>query len=200
MGFLVILIGYFIGSISPAYILGEILRGIDIRRHGDGNAGGMNVYYVLGLKPAIVTVIFDLSKGLISMYIASILGTSSIWIHLTGFAAVSGHVFPFYLKFKGGKGIGTSIGILFYYLFIMLKSQWLPFYWLIIFVLGVVLLFFIIRKREIVGLIALPLLLGLIFLSSPFNVITAFAGLIIIYIFAINFLINILRKKPLAQE
>lgn len=88
---MVILLGYLIGSLSPAYILGKLLKGIDIREHGDGNAGGMNVYYVLGLKPAVVTGIFDLSKALISMYIASLLGGSSIFIHLTGIAAIAGH-------------------------------------------------------------------------------------------------------------
>lgn len=197
---MVILLGYLIGSMSPAYLLGKLLKGIDIREHGDGNAGGMNVYYVLGLKPAMVTVIFDLSKGLISMYIASLLGASAIFIHLTGIAAVAGHVFPFYLRFKGGKGIGTGLGILFYYVYLMLKNQWLSFYWLIIYIVGIILLYLITRKREIVGLVALPLLLIIIFLSSPFNLITIFAGLIIMYVFFINFLINIFRKSPLGQE
>ncbi|MFB0564115.1 MAG: glycerol-3-phosphate acyltransferase [Candidatus Aminicenantaceae bacterium] len=200
MNFLVIPIGYVIGSISPAYVLGKLLRGIDIRQHGDGNAGGMNVYYVLGLKPAVVTAIFDLSKGLILMYIASLLEADPIFIYLGGLAAILGHVFPFYLKFKGGKGIGTSMGILFYYLYIMMKNQWLPFYWLIIYIIGIIILFYIIRKKEIVGAIALPLLLALIFLCSPLNLITIFAGLIVIYIFFINFLINIYKKKPLEQE
>ena len=200
ISFMVILLGYLIGSMSPAYLLGKLLKGIDIREHGDGNAGGMNVYYVLGLKPAMVTVIFDLSKGLISMYIASLLGASAIFIHLTGIAAVAGHVFPFYLRFKGGKGIGTGLGILFYYVYLMLKNQWLSFYWLIIYIVGIILLYLITRKREIVGLVALPLLLIIIFLSSPFNLITIFAGLIIMYVFFINFLINIFRKSPLGQE
>lgn len=197
---IVILFGYLIGSISPAHMLGKLLAGIDIRQHGDGNAGGMNVYYVLGLKPAAITAIFDLSKGLISMYIASILGASLICIQLTGLAAVLGHVFPFYLRLKGGKGIGTSVGILFYYLYLMLKNQWLSFYWLIIYIAGLILLFYLTRKKEIVGLIALPLLLALIILSSPLNLITSFAGLLVIYMFFINFLINIYKKKPLEQE
>jgi len=81
---MVIFFGYLKGSISPAYILGKLLRGIDIRQHGDGNAGRMNVYYVLGLKPTVITAIFDLSKGLISMYIASLLFRESpLFIHLT---------------------------------------------------------------------------------------------------------------------
>jgi glycerol-3-phosphate acyltransferase PlsY len=200
ISFMAVFLGYLIGSISLAYLLGKLLRGIDIREHGDGNAGGMNVYYVLGLKPAVVTVIFDLSKGLISMYVVSLLGANSIFIHLTGLAAVAGHVFPFYLKFKGGKGIGTCLGILFYYLYLMLKNQWLSFYWLIIYLVGIILFYFITRKKELLGVVALPLLLVIILLSSPLNSITIFAGLVIMYIFFINVLINIFRKSPLGQE
>lgn len=200
ISFIAILLGYFIGSISPSYVLGKLLKGIDIREHGDGNAGGTNAYHVLGFKAAAITIIFDLSKGLISIYIASVLGASPIFIHLTGLAAVLGHVFPFYLKFRGGKGIGTSIGILFYYLYLMIKNQWLSIYWLLIYVLVVALLFYIIRKKEIVGIISLPLLLALIFLASPLNLITTCAGVLVIYIFFMNFFLNIYRRKPLEQE
>lgn len=195
-----ILIGYLIGSISPSYILGRLLRGIDIRDYGDGNAGGMNTYYVLGLKPAIITVVFDLSKGLVSMYFASILGASLICIQLAGLAAILGHVFPLYLKFRGGKGIGTAVGILFYYLYLMIKNDWLSPLWLFIYVASVILIFYISRRKEILGAIALPLLLVIILFSSPLNLVTAFAGLLILYMFFINFLINIYKKQTVEQE
>jgi glycerol-3-phosphate acyltransferase PlsY len=200
ISFAVIFLGYFIGSVSPSYILGKLLRGIDIREHGDGNAGGMNAYHVLGLKPAVITAVFDLSKGLISMYIASLLVTKPAFIHLTGLAAILGHVLPFYLQFRGGKGIGTSVGILFYYVYIMLKNQWLPFYWLIIYILGIMILFYLTRRKEIVGVVALPLLLVIVILSSPLNLITAFAGLLLIYMFFVNFFINIYKRTRAEQE
>lgn len=200
ISFICILLGYLIGSISPSYVLGKLLKGIDIREHGDGNAGGTNAYHVLGLKAAAITVIFDLSKGLISMAIASALGASPIFIYLAGLAAILGHVFPFYLKFRGGKGIGTSIGILFYYLYLMIKNQWLSIYWLLIYILVVILLFYITRKKETVGIISLPLLLALIFLTSPLNLITTCAGILVLYIFFMNFFLNIYRRKPLEQE
>lgn len=62
-----ILIGYLLGSISPAYFLGKILKGIDIRKEGSGNAGSRNVYRVLGLGPAIITGVIDLSKGVLAI-------------------------------------------------------------------------------------------------------------------------------------
>ncbi len=191
----VILLGYLIGSISPSYILGKLLKGIDIREHGDSNAGGMNTYYVLGFRPAIITVVFDLSKGLISMYLASILGASPVCIQLTGLAAILGHVFPIYLKFRGGKGIGTAVGILFYYLYLMIKNGWLSPLWLVIYIVAVILIFYISRRKEILGAIALPLLLAIILFSSPLNLVTAFAGILILYMFFINFLINIYKNE-----
>jgi len=195
-----ILLGYLIGSISPSYILGKLLRDIDIREHGDGNAGGLNTYHVLGLRPAIITVVFDLSKGLISMYIASLLSTSPICIQLTGMAAILGHVFPFYLKFKGGKGIGTAVGILFYYLYLMIKNDWLSPYWLLIYIASIILIFYITRRKEVLGVIALPLLLAIILFSCPLNLVTTFAGILILYMFFINILINIYKKQPVEQE
>ena len=195
-----ILLGYLIGSISPSYLLGKLLRGIDIREHGDGNAGGMNTYYVLGLRPAIITVIFDLSKGLLSMHVAFILGVSPLCIQLTGLAAILGHVFPVYLKFRGGKGIGTAVGILFYYLYLMIKNDWLSPLWLLIYIVAVILIFYISRRKEILGAIALPLLLTIILFNSPLNLVTIFASIIILYMFFINFLINIYKKQPAEQE
>ncbi len=200
ISFAAILLGYLIGSISPSFILGKLLRGIDIRDHGDGNAGGMNTYYVLGLRPAIITVVFYHSKGLISMYIAFLLGASPVCIQLTGIAAILGHVFPFYLKFRGGKGIGTAVGILFYYLYLMIKNDWLSPLWLLIYVVFIILIFYITRRKEVLGIIALPLLLAVILFSCPLNLVTAFAGILILYMFFVNFLINIYKKQPVEQE
>ena len=90
---LLLLGGYLFGSISPSYILGRLLKNIDIREHGTKNAGATNVYKVLGLGPAVITVVFDLSKGLLIMYAAHLLGASPPIMHIAGFAAVLGHVY-----------------------------------------------------------------------------------------------------------
>jgi len=185
-------LGYMIGSLSPSYFLGKLIKSIDIREHGDGNAGGSNVYHVVGLKAAVIVVIFDLSKGLISMYIASRLGVGDLFVHIAGLAAVAGHVFPFYLSFRGGKGIGTSLGILFYYFYTMIRNTWLTLYLLLFLIFILFVVHFVTRKKEILGLIALPSLLVIVLISSPFNLITVFSGIYIIYIFVVNIVLNIL--------
>ncbi|MCP2604785.1 glycerol-3-phosphate acyltransferase [Candidatus Aminicenantes bacterium AH-873-B07] len=197
-----LLIGYLIGSFSPSYFIGKLLRGIDIREYGDGNAGGTNVYYVLGLKPAILVAFIDLSKGLISMYLAYKFGVSNLFIHLAGLSAIAGHVFPFYLSFRGGKGIGTGMGILFYYFYVLISNKWLPYYMFLLYLLFIALVYFITRRKEILGIIALPTLLALILIFAPFNLVTIFSGIIIIYIFIMNFALNILNlwKRDTAQQ
>ena len=183
-------LGYIIGSLSPSYFVGKLFKGIDIREHGDGNAGGSNVYRLLGLKAAAIVVIIDLPKGLASMYLASKLGAEPLFIHLTGLAAVAGHVFPFYLSFRGGKGIGTSIGIMGYYFYEMIKHKWFSPYLFLLFILILIIVHVIIRKKEILGMIALPLLLLLVLIFAPINLITVFTGIYVVYIFFMNIILN----------
>ncbi|MFQ6604547.1 MAG: glycerol-3-phosphate 1-O-acyltransferase PlsY, partial [Fidelibacterota bacterium] len=112
-------LSYVIGSTPTSIIMGKLVRGIDIRDHGSGNAGGTNVFRVLGWKPALVVVIVDVFKGWLP---AAVL--ARIWLELTpipdlgvlqilcGFAAVLGHTYTIFAGFKGGKGVGTLAGIL----------------------------------------------------------------------------------------
>lgn len=195
-------LGYAIGSISPSYFLGKLLRGIDIREHGDGNAGGTNAYHILGLKAAVAVILIDVSKGLISLYLASRLGAGPLFVHLTGLAAVLGHVFPFYLSFRGGKGIGTALGIMAYYFYEMISHKWLSLYLFLLFILILIVIHVIVRKKEILGIIALPLLLILVLVSAPINLSTIFTGIYIIYIYIMNVILNIfnLWKRDAAEK
>ncbi len=108
LGAISIIIGYLLGSVSPSYILGKLLKGIDIREHGDGNAGTTNTKKVLGIGPAIIAAIYDLGKGLLSIWIAYKLGADPVFMYAAGYAAILGHVFPFYLGFRGGQGVATA--------------------------------------------------------------------------------------------
>lgn len=114
---LCIVIGYFFGIIQTAYIYGK-LHGIDIREHGSGNSGTTNALRVLGKKAGLIVFLGDLSKATIACVLARIVGTHFYpemmysLILLAGFGVVLGHNFPFYMNFKGGKGIAATAGVI----------------------------------------------------------------------------------------
>ena len=155
---LIIFGGYLTGSISPAYMLGKLLKKIDIREVGTKNAGTMNTYHILGLLPAVITAIFDLSKGLLVMYIAHLLGASPLIIHLAGMAAILGHVFPFYLNFRGGQGVAIATAMMIYYLVLFYTKGWLPWESLLLLAFCVFSFHRIGKKGEIIGSVILPCL------------------------------------------
>ena len=112
-----IILSYLIGSISGSMVLGKI-KGIDIREMGSGNAGGTNAFRSIGPLFALGVIIIDILKGIIAVYyvsnfeFVSLINLSNEFMHvLCGIAAILGHVYPIYYKFKGGKGAGTMIGI-----------------------------------------------------------------------------------------
>lgn len=116
-----LLIGYGIGCVQTAFIVGKTMGNIDIRQYGSGNAGTTNVARVLGFKAGITVFICDVLKGLIAFVLCSLIfggqctffdGNGLIYGMYGGLGAVLGHDFPFYLKFKGGKGIATTGGII----------------------------------------------------------------------------------------
>lgn len=101
---------YLIGSIPTGLILGK-MYGIDVRTAGSGNIGATNVYRTVGKKIGILTLLADCLKGLLPVLVARRLALPEIMIAGVGLAAFLGHVFPFYLRFKGGKGVATALGV-----------------------------------------------------------------------------------------
>lgn len=107
-----IIIGYLLGSVPFAYIASRLKKGADIRQVGGGNVGALNTLREIGLLPGLVVLIADIAKGSAAVLIAVWLDLPLIWIFVAGFAAVIGHNWPIFLKFKGGKGAATTIGVL----------------------------------------------------------------------------------------
>jgi acyl-phosphate glycerol 3-phosphate acyltransferase len=107
---LVVFFAYLLGSVSFSYIITKKIAGIDIRQHGSKNAGATNTLRVLGVWPAIVVLLLDAFKGVVAVLVAMALTDASIWVVLSGLAAIFGHNWPVYYRFKGGKGIATTIG------------------------------------------------------------------------------------------
>ena len=109
---LIISIGYFLGSIPSAYIAGQIVRGGDIRQMGDENSGAANAWHVLGPKAGFLVGIIDAGKGALAVLIAQASDMSAAVVMFTGAAAVIGHNWPVFLGFRGGRGVSTTIGVL----------------------------------------------------------------------------------------
>jgi glycerol-3-phosphate acyltransferase PlsY len=114
---LAVALSYLVGSIPAGYIIGKLFKGIDIRDHGSGNIGFTNVLRVLGVGPAIIVLLMDVGKGVVAVLAISRLGgiqsnllTPYIRELCGGFAMI-GHVWTVFLKFRGGKGVATSLGI-----------------------------------------------------------------------------------------
>lgn len=114
--FISTVIGYAFGCFSTAYLLGKINH-IDIRKYGSGNAGTTNALRTLGLKAGVITFLGDLLKALVAIFLIRFLFQNvEINIQLltlyAGLGVVIGHNFPFYLNFKGGKGIAATVGVM----------------------------------------------------------------------------------------
>jgi glycerol-3-phosphate acyltransferase PlsY len=106
-----ILMGYGVGSLPLGYLVASHIKGIDLRRVGSGNVGATNMYRAGGLAMAILVVLVDVAKGAGSVVLASRIGPDAIGPVSAGVAAIVGHVFPVWLRFRGGKGVATACGV-----------------------------------------------------------------------------------------
>ncbi len=118
----VLILAYLLGSIPTAYIVGRIRKGFDIRQVGSKNMGAMNTFYNVGMLPGFLVVFTDIGKGAAAVALAQWLvgltaladGEMNKVIFLAGALAIIGHAFPVWLKFHGGKGGATLIGVFIY--------------------------------------------------------------------------------------
>lgn len=110
---LVIVVSYLLGSISFSVLLARLLKGIDIRQYGSGNAGATNTLRVLGKRPAVLVLLLDVLKGIAAVWLGTWAGGWGSWAAAAcGIAAIIGHNWPLYFRFRGGKGIATTIGVM----------------------------------------------------------------------------------------
>ena len=110
--FLLMIASYVLGGIPSGYILARLLKGIDIREHGSGNPGAANVYRVVGKWAGWLTLVFDAAKGFIPVELALHFYPGNYWLAIIcGSLAIFGHMWTIFLKFKGGKGVSTALGV-----------------------------------------------------------------------------------------
>jgi len=112
LGVLFCIGSYMLGSIPSGLLLARLTGAPDPRKIGSGNIGATNVLRSGGKALGILTLIFDILKGLIPTLTAALVLKNSYFVSLVGFLAFLGHLFPVYLKFKGGKGVATAIGVM----------------------------------------------------------------------------------------
>lgn len=178
MFFLSIILSYLLGSVPTSYIMGKLWKGIDLRKHGSGNVGAANTLRVLGPIPGVTVLFIDVLKGLIAVLFISRLAMgsslSSEWVKVfCGIAAICGHNWTIFLKFKGGRGVATSTGV-------FLGLAWLAMLLVISVWLVIVALTRYISLGSILGAVALPILVYTLNAPLPYLFLSILASLLVI--------------------
>ena len=179
------IIAYLIGSINFSVILSKKMAGFDVREKGSGNAGTTNMLRSVGKKAAAITLICDILKGVIAILIAIGFGkifkdvNGALLVQVAGVAVILGHTFPIFFKYKGGKGVATSLGVL-------IMSNWQI--GLICLVFALILI--ILTQMVSVGSIAAAILYPVLTLFIPQNYIVPGNYLIYSIVLAVIIIFN----------
>ena len=110
---LLIIAAYLLGSVPAAYLIAKWSRGIDLRKYGSGNVGGSNLIKATSVKLAVPAIVYDLIKGALPVWVAQLLGMGPAEQMAAGIFAVIGHNWPVFLSFQGGRGMLTSLAVVF---------------------------------------------------------------------------------------
>ena len=111
IGIFIALFGYLLGSVPTGLILAKLFSKVDPRKIGSKNIGATNIFRTAGKALGVLTLVGDLLKGALPVWIAIQWGESDLWIAASGLTPFLGHVFPIFLGFKGGKGVATALGV-----------------------------------------------------------------------------------------
>lgn len=175
MNYFLLFFAYLVGSIPFGLLIGKI-RGIDVRKVGSGNIGATNVGRLLGKKYGFLTLFADVGKAVVPMVLTNWLLKGEVsrdfWIALCGAAAFLGHLFPIYLRFKGGKGVATALGI---FLFL---APWAVLVDVIIFI-GVVYNWGYVSLGSLTAALMMPGLIWLLYGAKSYTFLAIFIGLLV---------------------
>ena len=196
IGYIIVgIVAYLIGSISFSIIISKKMAGFDVREKGSGNAGATNVLRSVGKKAAALTLLGDALKGVVAILFAIIVGAiakdidKALLVQIAGILVVIGHTFPIFFKFKGGKGVATSLGVL-------LMTNWQIGLICLVFALVLMILTQMVSMGSVVAAILFPILV--LFLDNNHFIITEGSGyfiysLILAVLVAYNHRSNIKR-------
>jgi glycerol-3-phosphate acyltransferase PlsY len=175
-----ILLGYTLGSIPFGYLLVRVLTGGDIRFMGSGNIGATNVARSSGWYVGVATLILDAAKGFTAVWLAAHFSSANIrYMTYAGFAAIVGHIFPAWLKFTGGKGVATALGV-------FLKLCWPAIVGAVVLFLIVAIFWRYISLASVSAAAVLPLLVYLLYAPghappTALSVTTLFAAFLVLF-------------------
>ena len=193
MNLLLLLIGYLVGSFPSGYLAGRIVKGIDIRSLGSGSTGATNVLRHIGKRAAISVFIIDVFKGILSILLAKYFLLNDSWQVAIGLSTLTGHIWPVWLNWKGGKAVATGLGI-----FLGLSWQ-VGLATLAVFIL-VIASFKIVSLASLTSSLALPLIMFLSFqnsiISLPYQIISILAMTLVIWRHRENIIRLINGKEP----
>ena len=171
--------GYFMGSSNLAWYMSK-LRGFDIRNHGSNNAGASNAAVTMGFKVGIIVAVHDIAKAFLSALIAALLFPSLPYAGVVaGVSAVTGHIFPFFLHFKGGKGFAPFMGL-------VLALDWRFFLMLVLAVLLITLISDYIVLGTFTAIVSFPTYLYVTHNTLILTALVSVASLMIFYKHFIN--------------
>ena len=193
MNLLILFFGYLFGSFPSGYLAGRITKGIDIRSLGSGSTGATNVLRHIGKRAAITVFLLDVFKGVLSILLAKYLLLNDSWQVAIGLSTLIGHIWPVWLKWKGGKAVATGLGI-----FLGLSWQ-VGLATLGVFIIMIT-LFRIVSLASVSASLALPLIMFLSFsgstISLPFLIVSLLAMILVIWRHRENIVRLIRGKEP----
>lgn len=172
--FALILGAYLLGSVPAAYLVAK-LRGIDLKRYGTGQAGAGNLWRMTSWRLGLPVGVFDLSKGLVMVWVAELLGLDIAQQLVVGAAAIIGHNWSVFLCFSGGRGVGTTIGVIFILPIINEMTPWATIAFFVLLIFGSIML----RSSPLpvlAGVTALPLV------SAFFESLSVTLGFLVIFL------------------
>ncbi len=153
-----LLLAYIFGGIPFGLIIAKLSRGVDIRRLGSGNIGATNVLRVVGWKAGLVVLLLDAAKGFLPVWLAQHLALQPLGLVLTGLAAILGHTFSPFLRFTGGRGVATGLGV-------MLALSWKAGVCGFLLAVAIIAVFRYVSLGSVIGAASLPFLV--IFFRQP---------------------------------
>lgn len=130
---IIFILAYLLGSIPSGLIVGKLGYGIDIREHGSGNLGGTNTFRTLGIKAGLLVTSADILKGTLAAALPLLFGLDHLHQLLVGIFAVIGHTYPIFAKFRGGKAVATSGGVLLCYVPLLFITM-LAFFFIVLYI------------------------------------------------------------------